>query len=281
MILGIYGTQYQGDFMKIEDIKVALLRIEGTNCEDESLTALKYLGAKPEHVHLNELIRKRKNLEDYQMLFIPGGFSAGDYIRAGVIFAARIKATIRGDLLRFIEEGKIVLGVCNGFQVLIELGILPGIENVWDEKPEAVLAPNISNRFECRWIYLKKEKSVCPFYETLPDKVFSMPIAHAEGRFMLPENKEEYMLNKIIENGQIAFRYVDRDGNYADYPWNPNGSLYNIAGICNRYGNVIGMMPHPERAFFPYQNLEFKRGNVETPGKYIFDGILKYISRKF
>ncbi len=267
--------------MKTEDIRIALLRIEGTNCEDESLNALKSMGARPEHVHLNELIRKKRNLEDYQMLFIPGGFSAGDYIRAGIIFAARIKATIKNDLLKFIEDEKIVLGVCNGFQVLTELGILPGIENLWEEHPGAVLAPNISNKFECRWIYLKKERSVCPFNETLPDKVFSMPIAHAEGRFMLPENREKYLLEKMIDNGQIAFRYVDREGNFEGYPWNPNGSLYNIAGLCNMTGNVIGMMPHPERAFFDFQNLEFWRGNSETPGRYIFEGILKHISRKF
>lgn len=268
--------------MKKNEIRIAILRIEGTNCEDESFLAFKDLGASPEYVHLNELTRGKKSIENYHMIFIPGGFSGGDYVRAGAIFASRMKGTISKDLKKFIDDGKIVLGVCNGFQVLIELGFLPGIETNWSEKTQAGLAPNISNRFECRWIYVKKEKSSCSFLDGMENgEVFSMPIAHAEGRFMFPREYENKFLNHMLDHGQIALRYVDPEGNYSSYPWNPNGSFYNIAGVCNEQGNVFGLMPHPERAFFKYQHPGFFRNNSNTPGRIMFKGMVDYLHRKF
>jgi len=268
--------------MKKSDIKIAILRIEGTNCEEESLLAFKFLGTSPEYVHINELTRGKKRLEEYHMIFIPGGFSGGDYVRAGAIFASRMKGTISKDLKKFIEEEKIVLGVCNGFQVLIELGFLPGIDTNWSEKPQAGLAPNISNRFECRWIYVKKEKTSCNFLNNIKNgDVFAMPIAHAEGRFMFPKEKEKKYLQHMLDYNQISLRYVDKNGDYLPYPWNPNGSIFNIAGVCNEQGNVFGLMPHPERAFFNYQHPEYHRNNSDSPGKKMFIGIVDYLIKKF
>ncbi|AGB03993.1 phosphoribosylformylglycinamidine synthase I [Aciduliprofundum sp. MAR08-339] len=251
-------------------MRVAILQIEGTNCEEESYTAFKELGHEPEYVHLNLLKWGKKSLEDYDMLFIPGGFSAGDYIRAGAIFAARLKAIALKDIKKFVDEGKKIMGVCNGFQVLIELGLLPGTNGI-SEVPEAALMINDSNRFECRWTYLKKLQDGL-FTSDVPE-IISLPVAHGEGKFVTSER----IMEEIIENGQIAFKYVKPDGSKATYPWNPNGSMEDIAALTNPEGNVLGMMPHPERAFFPYQHpdwMRFKRKRGD--GYHIFSSLSKH-----
>ncbi len=264
--------------MDKSEIRVAIVRMEGTNCEDETYVSFKSLGTKPEYVHLKLFENRKVNLEDYHILVFPGGFSGGDYVRAGAIFASRMKGTVSKDLFNFIENEKAIVGICNGFQVLIELGFLPGWETLWSEKPQAALAPNISNRFECRWVYVKKENTSCKLLNDLKkEEIMALPIAHAEGRVVL-ENK---ILENIIENKQIAFRYVDSNGKYADYPWNPNGSMYNIAGMCNSIGNVLGLMPHPERAFFKYQHPEYLRSGGDDPGRRIFKSVVNYIEKKF
>ncbi|MEA2053840.1 MAG: phosphoribosylformylglycinamidine synthase subunit PurQ [Candidatus Thermoplasmatota archaeon] len=262
--------------MKKEDIKIAILRIEGTNCEEESFNALSELGVQPEYVHLNEIgSGQKKNIFDYQGIFIPGGFSSGDYVRAGAIFAARIKALMVDELKEFVGNGYPVVGVCNGFQVLIELGLLPAIDGV-SEIPEACLAVNDSNRFECRPTLLRHD-NVSPLTSKIKEgDVLLIPSAHMEGKLMLPKDKEKQYLRDMEENGQIVFRYVNKDGETASYPWNPNGSLSNIAGICNPEGNVLGMMPHPERAFYSWQHPGWKR-NEEGDGRAIFESIVDYI----
>ncbi len=268
--------------MNNDDIKVAIVRMEGTNCEEESYNSILESGAKPEYVHIKEFVNKRKNMHDYHMLFFPGGFSGGDYVRAGAIFASMIKGPVLKEMVKFIDEEKVVLGVCNGFQVLVELGLLPGIGGTMSEKPQAVLAPNISNRFECRWVYVKIEENNCKFLNFYKKgEILQLPIAHAEGRFMLSLDREKEYMESIINKKQIAFRYVDIEGNYSDYPWNPNGSLYNIAGLCNEQGNVLGMMPHPERAFYKYQHPEYTINGGKPSGRALFKGIVNYLKNKF
>lgn len=271
--------------MNLSNVRICILRIEGTNCEEESYQAFKRLGANPELVHLKQMSNdvkgdEKRCLSDYQCLMIPGGFSSGDYIRAGAIFAARIKSTLKDDLIEFVEGGYPVLGVCNGFQILVELGLLPSFDKIISEYPQAVLTVNDSAKFECRPTLLKHENS-CAFTSKIPkEKILKMPCAHAEGKFLFAKEKEKEYLEKLVENGQIVFRYVDQNGDYGDYPWNPNGSTYNIAGICNRLGNVLGMMPHPERAFYDYTCAK-KETNFIGDGKIIFESVLDYISRKF
>ena len=244
------------------EIRVCILRIEGTNCEYETCLAFRRLGAKSDMIHLKQLSKKR-NLFDYHCLIIPGGFSAGDYIRAGAIFAARIKSSLWNQLKDFVDLGFPVGGICNGFQVLVELGLLPG------SGMRAALCTNDSGRFECRPTLLKHEnRGKCIFTRLIPEeKILLVPCAHAEGKFIFPAGKEEEYLKKLINNDQIVFRYVDSDGNYASYPWNPNGSFYNIAGICNSKGNVFGVMPHPERVFY-------------GDGRVIFESVLSYIKEE-
>ena len=278
--------------MKIKDIKIGVLRIEGTNCEQESYDAFKRLGANPEFLHLKQLLDidcnedEKRDVFDYQCLMIPGGFSAGDYIRAGAIFAARIKSKLQKKLTEFAKGEYLTLGICNGFQVLIELGLLPGIDDATSSSPEACLYLNDSNRFECRPTLLKHENNgKCVFTSKIPkNDIRLIPSAHAEGKLLFPMDKQEEYLKKLEENDQIVFRYVDPDGSYAGYPWNPNGSISNIAGICNHCGTVFGMMPHPERTFYRHQHPDWTKtglGNTIGDGQAIFESVLDYISKRF
>jgi phosphoribosylformylglycinamidine synthase len=286
--------------MKVEDIKVCIMRIEGTNCEEEMYRAFELMGAQPELVHLKQLLgmdvkpEEKRKLSDYQVLMFPGGFSAGDYIRAGAIWAARIKATLSGDLKEFIQEGYAIGGICNGFQVLTELGLLPAFDTIMTERPEAALSVNDSGRFECRPSMLKfVNQGNCVFTNKIQkNKVLVFPSAHAEGKFMVDKEKEDELIARLEDNDQIVFKYVDEDGSEdAGYPYNPNGSKKNIAGICNPAGNVFGMMPHPERvtnfAAQPdwYRNLEKYNHDQTRPvggdGIPLFESVVEYISKKF
>ena len=278
--------------MKKEDIKVGIIRIEGTNCEQESFDSFKRLGANPEFVHLKQLLDidcnkdEIRKIFDYQCIMIPGGFSAGDYIRAGAIFAARIKSRLQKELSEFVSEGFPILGVCNGFQVLIELGLLPGFDNNITSIPDSCLYLNDSNRFECRPTLLKHENNgKCVFTSKIPkNDIRLIPSAHAEGKLLFPLDRQEKYLKELEKNDQIVFRYVDTFGDYAGYPWNPNGSLSNIAGICNHSGNVFGMMPHPERTFYKHQHPNWTRTGIGSnvgDGKEIFESVLDYISKRF
>lgn len=242
--------------------KICILRIEGTNCEYETYLAFKRLGADPSLVHIKQF----KDPFDYHCIIIPGGFSAGDYVRAGAIFATRL-SNLKEKLREYTEQGYPIAGICNGFQVLVELGFLPDLHTY----PQAALITNISGRFECRSSLVKHENP-CAFTKNISvGKILELTSAHAEGRFLLKEAD----LQRLIDNKQIVFRYVDTQGRYAGYPWNPNGSVYNIAGICNPTGNVFGIMPHPERRFFGYQHQipHRKKGD----GRYIFESVIDYI----
>jgi len=278
--------------VKKSDIRVGVLRIEGTNCEQESYDAFKRLGANPEFVHLKQLLHidcdkdEKRDVFDYQCLMIPGGFSAGDYIRAGAIFAARIKSKLGKDLEEFVKQEYPILGVCNGFQVLTELGLLPGLDVVMKSIPDACLSINDSNRFECRPTLLKHENNgKCVFTRRIPKgDIRLIPSAHAEGKLLFPLDEQELYLKKLDENDQIVFRYVNPDGEYAGYPWNPNGSIFNIAGVCNYIGNVFGMMPHPERVFYRFQHPDWTRSEFSNnvgDGRAVFESVLDYVCKKF
>jgi len=275
--------------MKASHVKVCVLRIEGTNCEEESYLAFKRLGTKPEKVHLKQLTgtdvsnEEERSLSQYQILVLPGGFSAGDYVRAGAIFAARMKSKLSGDLVEFIKSGKPVLGICNGFQILVETGLLPAMSGVMTEIPEAVLGTNDSGRFECRPTLLRKvNRGSCAFTSRIsPDKISLIPSAHAEGKLMFPLDRSKKIVKELEDNDQIVFKYVDPEGNLASYPWCPNGSTDNIAGICNREGNVFGLMPHPERVFFKFTHPDWTR-QPDGPGdgRVVFESVLDYVTKR-
>ena len=276
--------------MDREEIRVGVIRIEGTNCEDETVRAFEHLGIEAEAVHLkqfySDMIRdsEARSIWDYSCIVFPGGFSAGDYIRAGAIFSARAKSLLKHDLEMFIREGYPVLGICNGFQVLVELGALPGFDEdrPISDKPEMALAINSSSRFECRQSYLKYENAGnCRFTsEYRKNEIAVFPVAHAEGKVTFPVGRENEYLEMLENNDQIVFRYVDPDGNYSGYPWNPNGSFSNIAGVCNASGNVMGLMPHPERVIHPWQHADWMRKTRdEGDGLRVFRSIAEYLEK--
>ena len=264
-------------------VKVIVLRTAGTNCDKETGHAFEVLGAAVDFVHINRLTSKEVSLMDYHILAIAGGFSYGDDIAAGKVLANELKFKLKDELDKFVESGRLVVGICNGFQVLIKTGLLPGIDGIFDKEQYATLSLNKSDKFECRWVHLKKINTVSPFLTYVP-KVISVPSAHAEGNF-IPMNED--ILKQIEDNGLVAFRYCDENGNRVEYPQNPNGSINAIAGICNKKGNVLGMMPHPERAFYVWQTEDWTEnkqnvGDSEfSDGYYFFKGAVEYIEQNF
>lgn len=274
------------------DIKVCSLLIEGTNCEDESAASFEALGCQSEKVHLKQLLgevanSKNRNLLDYDLLFMPGGFSAGDYIRAGAIFSARAKAGLYEDLAIFIDDCRPVLGVCNGFQVLVEMGALPGLSGPLSETPEAILNTNDSAKYECRPVHLRyRGDSPCYFTGQLETgKTLTMPAAHAEGKLMFPAEEAEATYQTLFKNGQVVFQYVDPSGDTeADYPWNPNGAPHNVAALCNPKGNVLGLMPHPERAFHRWQHSDWTHSGDDPDGpgdgRVLFESVVEKLCQQ-
>ena len=268
------------------NLAIALLSIEGTNCDDELREALATLGARPEIVHLKQFEGRdvtpaaRRRLSDYQALFVPGGFSAGDYVRAGAIFAARARASIGPELEEFVRSGKIVAGICNGFQVLTELGLLPGRSGGRLTPPTAALMTNDSGHFECRPTYVAWQGGNFPPLQSVRKGTrYLTPSAHAEGKLVL---RNEELRRTVEANGQVLFRWVAPDGSPTRYPWNPNGSEGNIAGLTNPEGNVFGMMPHPERSFFRAQAPDWTRGGTAEgfgDGRKFLDAVLGYTER--
>ncbi len=260
------------------EVKVAIIVMEGTNNEEEAYQSFKHSEASPEIVHLKKLENGKKKLSGYDVVCFPGGFSAGDYVRAGAVMAARIKSSLMRDMEEFVESGRPVIGSCNGFQTLVELGLVPNVDG--DDRLEAALAPNMSNRFEARTVYLKINKGNSLFLKEFKDgEVIKLPIAHSEGRF-IPRDKE--VLGKIIKNGMNVVSYVDGSGKEAGYPWNPNGSEHNIAGIANKKGNVLGLMPHPERVFYKYTESDWTRENNGTGmGNRFFTSAVQFVREKF
>ncbi|MDP6380862.1 MAG: phosphoribosylformylglycinamidine synthase I, partial [Phycisphaerae bacterium] len=226
--------------------RAIVLRAAGTNCDLETQYALSLAGAEADRVHINRLIERPAVLDEYQILVIPGGFSYGDDIAAGKIFANQIIHHLANVMHKFVTAEKLILGICNGFQILVKACLLPGPMggNADEANSQLVtLTNNDSGKFDDRWVYLKSESPQCVFIE--PGQVIYLPIAHGEGKFM---PIDEATMKQIEGNGQVVFRYVGADGDPADgYPENPNGSVRDVAGICDLSGRVLGLMPHPER----------------------------------
>lgn len=266
-------------------MKVAILRIEGTNCEEEMRAAFQSAGFDAEHVHLKQFTQdcareRHRDLFDYDVLMVPGGWSAGDYVRAGAIFAARMKSRLGDELSAFVSEGRLIGGVCNGFQVLIELGLLPGTAGISDT-PQAALAGNLAG-FQCRPVYLRHE-SPSPFTHTIEKgAILQIPVANGEGRLTFGKDNEQRVA-ELEENDQVVFRYCRPDGSDADlaFPWNPSNSVADIAGICNRERTVFGMMPHPERVMHSLQMADWTRRPQQESGdgRALFESIAESVRK--
>ena len=234
--------------------KVLVLSGYGINCERETKFAFEHVGGEADIVHINDLISKEKNLSDYNILAIPGGFSYGDDTGSGNAMANKIRLNLWNELTEFINSGKLVIGICNGFQVLVNLGLLPALHKNYGEVKVA-LTHNNSTRYECRWVNLRKISNKCVFTKDISE--MHCPVAHGEGKFFCDSST----LEDLEKNGQIVFAYSMPNGDSAngEFPFNPNGSLMDIAGICDGAGRIFGMMPHPERAVFTANSPDFQK----------------------
>lgn len=257
-------------------VKVLVLTGYGINCDIETEHAFKLAGAEAKRIHINDLIENKSLMENFQILAIPGGFSYGDDIASGKVFANKMKYNLSETLQKFVADGKLVIGICNGFQVLAKLGLFPVDGN--DQKTTVTF--NDSGRFEDRWVYLKSNKaSKCVFTKGI-EKIY-LPVRHGEGKFMT-DNQET--MNKLEQRNQIVLQYADDEGNPTDkYPLNPNGSMKNIAGICDETGRIFGMMPHPEAFLHKTNHPRWTRENLpeEGQGLAIFRNAVEYIINKF
>jgi len=236
--------------------RTLILRAPGTNCDAETAFAFERAGAEVSLVHVNQLIRGEQRLPDYQIMVIPGGFTYGDDIAAGKVLANELRLKLSEDIPSFVEAGGLILGICNGFQVLVKAGIIPRPAN--DSPPLLTLMTNDSGKFECRWVHLRvNKKSPCIFTQGI-DRLY-LPVAHAEGKVVADP--------KVLPEVDVVLYYTDESGNSnAGYPYNPNGSVGNIAGIGDTSGRIFALMPHPERYIRGTQHPQWTRHGAKQYG---------------
>jgi phosphoribosylformylglycinamidine synthase I len=247
-------------------VKAVILRTAGTNCDQETAHALKMAGAHPDVVHINQFISGKRNLDEFQILVLAGGFSYGDDIAAGKVLANELRSKLGDAMSAFIAKGRIVIGICNGFQVLAKSGYFQADAK---GKPSFTLAGNDSGRFQCHWTAMEREESACSWLNHT-DEDWQLPMAHGEGKFWPVDDKT---LTALEKNRQVVFRYKGV---------NPNGSARRIAGVCNAKGNVVGLMPHPERHVQRTQHPEWTRmakQDTDPVGLQFFKGAVKHAER--
>jgi phosphoribosylformylglycinamidine synthase I len=232
-------------------VKALVIVGYGLNCEAETSHALTLAGAEVEQIHLNDLIGDKKRLEAFHLLAFIGGFAYGDHIAGGKVLANRLQSSMSGELKNFIQEGKLIIGICNGFQTLVKLGLLPGLDGDY-ETQQVTLTHNDSGVFRNAWIRLKTDpETKCVFTRGVDD--LEVPIRHGEGKLLV---RNDRVLEQLKSEGQVVFRYAHpRTGEVTmEFPHNPNGSVDAIAGLCDPTGRVFGLMPHPEAYSSPYNH---------------------------
>ena len=232
----------------VEKPRALVLTGYGINCDEETKFAFDKAGASAEIVHINDLIDKHKKLSEYKILAFPGGFSYGDDTGSGNALANKIRNNLWEELMEFVGDDRLVIGICNGFQVLVNIGLLPAIDGKYGERSVALIHNNTA-RYGCRWVDIRVKTDRCVFTKGID--VLHLPVAHGEGKF----HADNDILSKLNDRSMVAFRYIMPGKSLAanslakgEFPFNPNGSLEDIAGICNETGRIFGMMPHPERA---------------------------------
>lgn len=239
-------------------VKVLVITGFGLNCERETTAAFESNGATVEQLHLNDILENQSCIEKFHILAFIGGFSFGDHLGAGTVFANRVKFNLRDQLEKFVDAGKLVIGICNGFQTLTRLGLVPALDKNYFTQ-EAALAHNDSGVFRDDWVYLKANpESPCVFTKGID--LIKLPIRHGEGKFIADDED----MVKIEAKNLTALRYADADGNITEeFPANPNGSLNSIAGICDETGRIFGLMPHPEAFLSPYNSPDWRTQKIE------------------
>lgn len=250
--------------------KVCILKADGINCDEELFYAFGKYGGSCEYVHVNELRSKTRELKNYQILAIPGGFAYGDDVVSGKILAVELISFLKDQISEFVNKIGLVIGICNGFQVLVRTGLLP-FNHLG--KMNATLAQNASGHFECRFVKIKIEDSKAIFLAPYIGQIMDIAVNHGEGRFYALSRQ----LQKIEKEKLVFCRYVDNTGKSTQkYPANPNGSINDIAGVTDPTGHILGLMPHPEKIVEITQHPNWRRGNVQAKGGYIFEGMIKF-----
>ncbi len=249
---------------------VLILRAPGTNCDVETAHAFETAGARTESLHIRRVLENPSRLDDFQVLCLPGGFSYGDDVSAGRILGNEVRLHLADACRRFKEAGKLVLGICNGFQILMKTGLLD-VEDA--AGPTATLTLNDCGHFEARWVNLAVEPGECVFLQGMGS--MELPVAHAEGKFVA---RDEHALNGLASAGRLVLRYTTAAGQSpAPYPANPNGSMGDVAGLCDDSGRVLGLMPHPERFIDPTQHPRWTREKIASgAGLRIFENAVGY-----
>lgn len=243
---------------------VLVLRSPGANCDEETAEAWRLAGAAAERVHVNRLLEHPELLDGFQVLCLPGGFSYGDDLAAGRVLGNQLRRTLAQPLQRFRDAGKLVLGICNGFQVLMQTGLLDLDD---DQGPQATLSWNDHGRYEARWVMLRVTPGDCVFLRGLEQ--VAMPIAHAEGNLTV---RDEAALKALTARGRVVIQYADAQGQPTEaFPANPNGAVAGVAGLTDSTGRVLGLMPHPERFLYATQHPQWTRqkaaGEVDPKGE--------------
>jgi len=259
--------------------RVLILRAPGTNCDVETAFAFERAGGQAERWHINRVLEAPHRLAEFQILCIPGGFSYGDDVAAGRIFANQLRRHLAEALHQFKAADKLILGICNGFQVLIKSGLL--LDDAPGLGPQATLTWNDSGKYEDRWVRLRVWGSKCVFLRGI-DTMY-LPVAHAEGKFV---PRDGVALEALARDEQLVLKYCPLGGENAvaeagtPYPDNPNGSVADVAGVCDTSGRVFGLMPHPERHIDPFQHPQWTRGKARDPGDglQVFRNAIAYFS---
>lgn len=254
------------------EVRAIVLRAAGINCDMETEYALELAGAEVRRVHINRVMAEKGLLDQHQILVFPGGFSYGDDVAAGKILANQVIHHLSEQTRKFVDDGKLVLGICNGFQVLVKAGILPGDGSF--QQQDVTITYNDSGKFEDRWVHLAPQTSRCVFIE--PERHIYLPVAHGEGKVVA---KDEQALDRLRSEDHIAFKYVDADGREGSYPVNPNGSADSIAALTDSTGRVLGLMPHPERFVRRTQHPHWSRlgEDLDPDGIKIFRNAVRYV----
>ena len=242
--------------------KICILKTDGTNCDQETKFAFEKAGGQADIILLNHLKKNSSLLHEYHILVIAGGFSYGDDVASGVILATELLVHLKKEIQQFIAQKKLIIGICNGFQVLVRTGLLPTSTM---EMQNVALIENDSGHFECRWVDMVVEKSPCVFTKSLEGQTISLQVAHAEGKCFMPAK----VLSGCKEQQLIPLRYTSKT--------NPNGALDNIAGLCDQTGRIFGLMPHPERFVNTYQHPNWRREETKPIGLTIFENAVTYV----
>ena len=262
------GTAVDSSRTLRSEIRVLIITGLGLNCEVETAQAFRMVGARPELVHLLDLLEGRdsRKLSDYPIISFVGGFAYGDHLGAGFVFANKIRWRLYDQLLDFIDSGGLALGICNGFQMMVRLGMLPGLDGDY-RTPRATIAPNDRLGYWDTWVRLRVDpESPCLWTRGL--NTLELPTRHGEGKFLVDD---EGTMERLQAGRQIAVRYVDRAGEpTVSWPENPNGSPAGVAGICDPSGRLFGLMPHPDAYLYPFQHPQWSRrryDDSEIPGE--------------